>query len=120
MGRGPVLIVDDEPAMVDLVSELLEKEGYKVLSATDGMQGLGLLVMERPAVVILDLDMPVIDGVNFAKTVETYGLSPKIILMTGYPEVPQWARLVGATAYLQKPFQVSELLRVIGEVYGEA
>ncbi len=117
MGQGPVLVVDDEPDMVALLSDVLESKGYRVVSATDGMKGLGVLLMERPEVVILDLDMPVVDGVNFAKSAETYGISPPIILITGYSEVPQWAKLVGAMAYLQKPFEIDELLALVGDVY---
>ena len=119
MGQGPVLVVDDEPEFVALLSDVLEQQGYAVVSATDGIQGLGALILERPEVILLDLDMPVIDGVGFAKKAETYGVSAPIILMTGHSEVPQWARLVGATAYLRKPFEVTELLQIVGEVCGE-
>jgi DNA-binding response OmpR family regulator len=120
MGQGPVLVVDDEPDFAALLSDVLESEGYRVLTATNGMQGLGILIMERPNVVILDLDMPVVDGVSFAKSAQTYGVSPPIILMTGYSEVPQWARLVGAIGYLQKPFEFSELIRLVSSVFKQA
>jgi CheY-like chemotaxis protein len=115
-----VLVVADAPDFVALLSDVLEKQGYDVVSATNGIQGLGALILERPEVIILDLDTPVTDGVGFAKKAETYGVSAPIILLTGYPEVPQWARLVGAAAYLTKPFEVTELLQIVGEVCGEA
>lgn len=117
MAAGPVLVVDDEPEMVAFLSELLEGEGYRVIGTTDGIEGLGLLLTAKPSMVVLDLHMPVVDGVHFARSIQMYGLSLPVILITGYGEAPQWARLIGATAYLQKPFHVGDLLDVIGEVY---
>lgn len=119
MSQRPVLVVDDEPAIVAFVAEALEHEGYKVVTATDGMSGLGMLLLENPEAVVLDLDMPVVDGVSFVKSAATHGVSLPIILMTGASEVPQWARLLGATAYLQKPFEISELLAAVESVIGQ-
>lgn len=117
MAEGPILVVDDEPEMVEFLSELLASEGYKVVTAKDGHEGLGVLLMEKPSVVVLDLDMPVVDGVNFARSAGTYGVTPSIILITGYEEAPQWARLMGAKVYLKKPFEVSALLAAVGDAY---
>ncbi|MEO5953761.1 MAG: response regulator [Chloroflexia bacterium] len=117
MAYGPVLVVDDEPETVAFLLELLEAEGYRVVTAKDGFDGLGVLLMEEPRVVVLDLDMPIVDGVNFAKTAQSYGVTPSIVMITGYDEAPQWARLMGAKAYLKKPFDIPELLAVIQEAY---
>lgn len=117
MAHGPVLVVDDEPETVAFLMELLEAEGYRVVTAKDGFDGLGVLLMEEPRVVVLDLEMPVVDGMNFAKTAQSYGVLPSIILITGYDEAPQWARLMGAKAFLRKPFNIPELLAAIQDAY---
>ncbi len=115
-------MVDDTPATVALVREVLEREGYQVMAANDGQSGLAAVASESPDLVILDVIMPGMDGFQVLRTLrqrrETAGLP--VIMLTSvatHPDVLRgWRQNV--SGYLKKPFQVPQLVELVAGVIG--
>jgi two-component system response regulator MprA len=111
----PILVVDDEPAIRTMVAEVLAMEGYPVLTAADGNEALQVIERGVPALLILDLWMPRLNGLALAHTLEERGIDIPIVVMTASNAADPWARSIGAKCYLQKPFDLSDLLAAIEE-----
>ncbi|HEY1389951.1 MAG TPA: response regulator [Ktedonobacterales bacterium] len=107
-----VLVVDDDEGLLETLHDLLEMEGYSVVVAHNGMEALEKLEMLKPAVVLLDLRMPRMDGATFAREVHQRGNlgSLYIIVMTANLDAHKTAAAIGANDFLAKPFDVDELL----------
>jgi len=106
-----VLVVDDDPDILDAICDILEGEGYRVARARHGAEALERVEQERPAVILLDLMMPVMDGVAFAQALRTRKVGPPIpIMVISADGNPQRAASVGARAFLAKPFDIDALL----------
>jgi DNA-binding response OmpR family regulator len=106
-----VLVVDDELEIRDLLNEALKKEGYEVLLASAGEEALELAKSKTPHVILLDVRMPGIDGLEVCKRLKA---EPKtqyipIIMVTGYDENKVAAIEVGADDFVNKPFDLVEL-----------
>ena len=112
-----VLVVDDEPAMVGAVSALLGRAGHRVVTAYDGNTALRRFSEERPDLVLLDLAMPGLDGVEVCRSIRRISQTP-IIVLTG--EADERAKVealdTGADDYVVKPFGKQELLARIRAV----
>lgn len=116
MKRDRVLVIDDEASIRSILSALLKKSGYEVKVADCGESGLEAYVEFMPAVVLLDLKMPGIDGMEVMETLDKrLNADCKIIIMTAHGEVRSAVEAMkkGAFDYLQKPFDNDELLAVI-------
>lgn len=115
-----ILIVDDEKDIVDLVAYNLEKEGYEVLKALDGEKALALVRAKKPALVVLDLMLPGIQGLEVCKRLRRDAESasiPIIMLTAKGEELDRVIGLeVGADDYVTKPFSVKELVARIKAV----
>lgn len=111
MSVPSVLVVDDERALVELVAGYLQQEGYRVLRAYDGRTALDLARRELPDVVVLDLMLPAIDGLEVCRQLRTFS-DPYVIMLTARAEeVDKLVGLsVGADDYLTKPFSPRELV----------
>src|SRR4051812_45129642 len=108
-----VLVVDDDPDMRHAINEVLEDQGFIVDVASDGRQALERAGDEAPALVILDITLPVLDGYAVADELrQRFGLLP-ILAITADGRAPQKARRVGAYAYLRKPFELDDLLAMV-------
>jgi DNA-binding response OmpR family regulator len=107
-----VLVVDDDPDILDALSEILEVEGYDVQRARNGREALQRLEQEMPDLVLLDLMMPVMDGWEFARSLSP-GARPPIIVLSADRNVSAKAREIGALGWLAKPFELSELLAAV-------
>lgn len=108
-----VLVVDDDPDMRLAICEVLVEQGFTVDMARDGQQALDRASQERPALVVLDITLPILDGYAVATALrERYGLVP-ILAMTADGRARQKARRVGAYAYLRKPFELDDLVRMV-------
>jgi two-component system, sensor histidine kinase and response regulator len=111
-----VLVADDEKDLVSLISYHLHKKGFQTLSAFDGSQAWSLIVSERPALTILDLMMPEIDGWDICKMVrqhrEKHVRDMGLLMLTARGSAEDRARglALGADDYLTKPFSINELL----------
>ena len=110
---GSVLAVDDDPSILDLMTDILSGEGYRVLPATNGVEALRVLEGSRPCVVLLDMRMPALDGWGFATAMKDRGLDLPVVVVTAAENARAWAQEIGADAYLAKPFQLKDLLRVV-------
>lgn len=105
------LVVDDEQHLRDLVKGYLEREGFSVLSAADGRAALELARRHRPAVVVLDLMLPEIDGLEVCRRLRGFSDAYVIMLTARAEEVDRIIGLeVGADDYLTKPFSPRELI----------
>jgi CheY-like chemotaxis protein len=115
--RRTILIVDDDEAQVEALARRLEKQGYETLAAHLGRRGLALAKSERPDLVILDLRLPDIDGLQvcerLADSPETCGIP--IIVLSGMerPDIVRCSRAAGCTYFVRKPYDPNALLTLI-------
>jgi two-component system KDP operon response regulator KdpE len=106
-----VLIVDDEPQIRRLLTVTLEANGYRVLPAVSGQEGLVLAAQHRPALVILDIGLPDLSGKEVLNRLREWSNAPVIILSVQGDEKEKVAALdAGADDYITKPFNSDELL----------
>lgn len=109
-------MVDDDPAILATVSEILDFEGYPVETATNGQEALRSLERRRPSVVLLDMRMPVLDGWGFARALKERGISLPVIVMTAAQDARKWAEEIGAAGHVSKPFELPELLAAVERI----
>ena len=106
-----VLLVDDEPAILRAVRTALKARDYRVLTATRGEEAVDLVAMESPDVVVLDLGLPDIDGLEVCRRVREWSSVPIIVLSAAGADDRKVAALdEGADDYVTKPFSMPELL----------
>jgi chemosensory pili system protein ChpA (sensor histidine kinase/response regulator) len=117
-----VMIVDDSLTVRKITSRLLQREGFAICTAKDGVDALQLLTEQTPDVILLDIEMPRMDGFEFAKTIKG---DPKhanipIIMITSRTAEKHRSRAaeLGVDMYLGKPYQEDELLRHLREMTG--
>ena len=112
-----VLVVDDSITVRRVTQRLLQREGYRVALAADGLQGLERLQAERPAVVLSDIEMPRMDGFDFVRNIradEALRDLPVIMITSRIAEKHrEHARELGVDHYLGKPYSEDELLGLI-------
>ena len=116
-----VLVVEDDPNVRGLLQTLLEVEGYAVVTASDGMDGLGQAAASSPGLVLLDLVMPDLGGVRVLERLRDDPVLSQIpvIVVTGHEDAMPGVRAqLGADNVFLKPFAVAELLARIGAVTG--
>jgi DNA-binding response OmpR family regulator len=107
----PILVVDDDVKIVRLVRMYLERAGYRVIEATDGRRALAAIADEAPALVILDIMLPEIDGLAVLRAVRRTDQTPVIILSArGLTDDRITGLGAGADDYLPKPFSPAELV----------
>jgi two-component system response regulator MprA len=107
-----ILVVDDEPAVLDAVQRALQFEGYEVRLASEGRQALERVEAEPVDAVVLDLLMPVVDGLEFCRRLRARGDTTPILMLTARRDVADRVAGLdaGADDYLPKPFALQELL----------
>jgi two-component system KDP operon response regulator KdpE len=106
-----VLVVDDEPAIVRALTAALEARGYRVVSTANGVDALDRVAAEGPAIVILDLGLPDMDGIDVCRRIRAWSSVPIIVLTAeGADDRKVNALDEGADDYVTKPFSVPELL----------
>jgi DNA-binding response OmpR family regulator len=107
-----ILVVDDEPGVLRFIRRALETEGYTVLTASDGAEGLRLAAEHRPALVILDLVMPGLSGTAVLAALLTDRNKARVLVLSAVGDVLARVRCLdaGAVDFLPKPFAVAELL----------
>jgi CheY-like chemotaxis protein len=116
MSDGPILVVDDDPSILAVVTEILGFEGYPVCTASNGAEALAAVDDANPALVLLDMRMPVLDGWGFAQELRQRGVHVPIVVMTAAQDAKRWSEEIGAEGYLAKPFELTQLLDVIERV----
>jgi two-component system response regulator VicR len=106
-----VLVVEDEQTILDIVSFNLEKEGFEVLTAMDGDEGMDMALHSNPDLILLDVMLPGIDGFEICKEVRKTSHTPIIMLTAREEEVDKITGLeLGADDYITKPFSMKELM----------
>jgi DNA-binding response OmpR family regulator len=111
---GPILVVDDDPGLREIIRETLEDEGLAVDVAGDGLQALALAARRRPELVILDWGLPMFDGgVVAARLRGLHGDGLRVLIVTADGRAAEKARRAGAFAYLHKPFDVDVLMDMV-------
>ena len=113
--KSAILVVEDEAKMRRLVELQLGEEGFLVHSAPDAETGLQLLVREKPDLVVTDLRLPGMSGLEFLQAVKRANAALPVVVMTAYGTVESAveAMKVGASNYVTKPFSFDELVMVI-------
>ena len=114
-----ILIVDDEPGMRSLLTKVMEKVGHYAAAVPGGDEALGLIEGEEWHLVIADIDMPGMDGIELLKRIRTMDRVLPVIMITAYATVESAieAMKLGAFDYITKPFQMDELKIVVGKVF---
>jgi len=116
-----ILVVDDEPSMRELIRTVLSKEGYPVTEADGGNKALSLMEEGGFALVISDIKMPDMGGMELLRRIKEVSPSTQAILITAYGSVENAveAMKVGATDYLTKPFKIDELKLAVSRILNE-
>src|SRR5438105_15882312 len=113
-----VLVVDDDPMLVDFLKLLLESEGYETVEANDGVEALQQIEQASPELVLLDYMMPNMHGLDVLKAVARSYTSSFVVMLTGKgsEEVAVECMKAGAADYIVKPFDNENLLATIRNV----
>jgi CheY-like chemotaxis protein len=112
-----VLVVDDDPDILEAICDILEVEGYRVARARHGGEALARVEAERPALILLDLMMPVMDGLTFAQTLRSRPAVADVpIVVISADGNRLRAAPVGAVGYLAKPFDIDSLLGHVARI----
>lgn len=113
-----VLIVDDDPFIVKLFIEHLSAHGYKCMGAENGQAGLNSVFQNEPDIVLLDIMMPVMDGLTMLEELRKTSEVPVIIMSAfGSPENVEKARALGIECFLTKPFDLEVLVEMLDVIF---
>ena len=112
-----ILVVDDEKPMLGLLKEMLGAAGYEVVTASGGRKAFVRFSMDRFDLVITDIVMPGMDGIELFKALKRVDPDIPVIMTTGYPAEDTAAQLVklGATAYITKPFEANVMKSTVAK-----
>jgi len=110
-----ILVVDDEIAIVDVLKSFLEEKGHKVYTAFDGEEAVAVAKLERPHLILLDIYLPKMDGIEVLKAIRSFDESMGVIMITAFREeqVAKQALSLGAFDYITKPFDFDYLERAL-------
>jgi DNA-binding NtrC family response regulator len=116
-----LLIVDDEDDLRDLLSQVLTKTGYDIATASDGEKAIELLYANTFDVVLLDIQMPKLNGIEVLKYISQHTPHTKVIMITGYADLKNAmeAREYGARDFISKPYKLDDVISTIDHVLKE-
>jgi DNA-binding response OmpR family regulator len=115
-----VLVVDDDAAIRDVVRDALELDGYRVVTARDGAEGLDALRDVAPCLVLLDMRMPVLDGWAFNRQYRDHTDRAPVVVMTAADNAERWRAEIGGDGCLPKPFDLDALYATVERFCGAA
>jgi two-component system NtrC family response regulator len=117
--HGRILLVDDEPEILTLFSKVLAKKGYAVSTASNGMEALVELERDQCAIVITDLKMPKMDGMELLKRVKRNYPEVEILVLTGFGTIESAVEAMkkGAFNYFTKPYNIDEVLIELKKIF---
>jgi CheY-like chemotaxis protein len=109
-----VLIVEDDPSLRDMLSDVLDGSGYRTVTANDGAAGLDTLRRAAPDLVLLDVAMPIMDGLTFLRRRSEEACRPTVpvVVMSAHQRESE-VRMLGAQQFIAKPFELDDLLGVV-------
>jgi twitching motility two-component system response regulator PilH len=117
-----ILVVDDTPSQLELISSYLRESGYTVIVAYDGKDGLNKAISQQPDAIVTDVVMPGMSGFEFCRTLKRHpdtAKVPIVICSSKNKDIDRiWGMKQGADVYLTKPFSKNELLRALTSVIG--
>ena len=110
-----LMIVDDEPDICDFVQNFFQERNFEVVVAYNGTDALKLLEKERPHIVLLDLRIPAMDGMEVLKTIKKFDSNIKVVMITATLDADkaEQAKQLGASEYITKPLLLEQLERTI-------
>jgi DNA-binding NtrC family response regulator len=113
-----ILVVDDEKEICTILSDNLSQEGYRVFTAYNGKTALELIRKEKPDLVLLDIKMPEMDGIEVLRRIKKMKKKIVVIMLTAYGtlETARKAMKLGAYEYITKPFDLFLLKSIVKEV----
>ena len=113
--KPTVLVVDDEKDVCELFERILKNEGYKILTANTGKEGLDLVDRKKPDLVVLDLRLPDMNGIEILRSIKKTNEKIQVIIMTGYGtmKTARTAMRLGAYDYVPKPFDIAYVRALI-------
>ncbi|AOH57219.1 response regulator [Peribacillus muralis] len=116
---GKILIVDDQFGIRILLNEVLHKEGYDTFQAANGIQALEVLNNHSPDLVLLDMKIPGMDGIEILKRMKVVDPDIRVIIMTAYGELDmiQEAKDLGAMTHFAKPFDIDDIRKAVREYF---
>jgi two-component system OmpR family response regulator len=122
VARTRILIVEDDPIILDLITTRLDIAGYDTYFARDGFEGLARLHELRPSALVLDLNMPRLDGFGLLRKMRLEGLNTPTMVLTArnQPDDVKQAISLGARDFLAKPFKDEQLLQRVGRLLRKA
>jgi CheY-like chemotaxis protein len=116
MAGHHILVVEDDGATRSLVGEMLQSEGYDVSTAGNGAEAIRRMVERKPCVILLDFEMPVMDGHDFHEVQKRLAPDVPVICLTGAADAEQTGRLVGASAVHTKPLDLGTLAANVSQL----
>ena len=116
--RGKVLVIDDEPSIVDLFTEYLNGQGFEAISAGGGAEGLDRLRLERPDIILLDMLMPDMDGLETLRRIRKANMGVPVLMISGNDDMvaAKAAIALGAFDYTLKPVDFDYLGRALDKM----
>ncbi|WP_028582858.1 response regulator transcription factor [Desulfogranum mediterraneum] len=113
MAKNTILVVDDSPTQLNMMKAPFEKNGYQVITATDGEEALSMVHSEKPMLVVLDVIMPKMNGFQVCRKIKTEETTRdiKVVMLTSKNQKSDafWGKKQGADKYMTKPFDEQEL-----------
>lgn len=114
----PILVVDDDDSIRAMLADILEHEGYPVVTARDGMEALAAVERAVPSLILVDVLMPMLDGRDLVTHLRDLGVDVPVVFMSASHEIVRQAG-VSADAYITKPFELEMLLDTVARLAGE-
>lgn len=115
--RGTVLVVDDREDLCELFARTLTQEGFRVMTARSGREALVQVELEPPDLILLDLIMPEMNGIETLRWLRKRAGEVKVVILTGYgtDQYVREAMALGVSGFLGKPFDLDRLCRIVAE-----
>lgn len=117
-----ILIIDDQLGIRLLLTEVFKKSGYETAQAANGIEALERIAANRPDLVLLDMKIPGMDGLEILRKIRTFDTTLKVIMMTAYGELDmiQEAKQLGALKHFTKPFDIDEIRNEVRGILADA
>lgn len=120
--KARILIVDDEPDLRNLLAHVLANAGYEIKEASDGEEAINNLKNQKYDLTLLDIQMPIVNGIQVLKYIKQNTLKTKAIMLTGYADLKHAmeAKEFGARDFIGKPYKIEDILSTVERVLKEA
>ena len=121
MAKKTILVVDDEPPIVQVVGDLLKQHGYKVMEASSGKEALEILKKSKPNLILLDIMMPGMDGLDVIEKIKSnknFDKIPVVFLTATIDPISRSMGSLASTDYITKPFDNKDLIRRVKNIIG--